>query len=572
VRLGVLPKRDARRRAAWLGTLAQSAFEHWRRGVEGLEYGEFPHSDVGFPKGDSPAEFLANMMTFLKEAAARLENPAPPPVFSPAAMRELAAIQESVVIEQEIRKGDAGHPTVTSRADLLRQDVWDRWRAGQGIAPIHAPLTDAIGKLAEVADRQLAILERTNSDSTIQPKQSLRPMDRPIPSASSDPLQTAAAATIETSTAPLFSQLENDYVNIRKNGGASDATISTIRLRVNAFKVLVGDRPIDCYAPIDLQNYVNTIQYLPLEMSREGKDTAKLKAMGLHAAIEKNRVERCWETLGIATIRDGYVQNIRAIINNAVGLRRLNDPFQGYRIRWPDDAKPPVKRETLDYEKLNKVFELGVASEYLDDAMLGPLCLLSTRRIGILPWIRGCDIDVKHGVDIVRVNGIVFDKKQQKYVRIGYKTEDSLRFFVLHNKFRQCGFVDWAKQQGDQFLFRLLQSCSDPSDAASKRINALLKRAGARGMNIEVGHSIRHGGKDVLMEEEIDSDATRLQMGHPLNDVHSSYGKRAELNRKQCQELAHFDLPAGIDWSMFDGLDFEAMASRPRVIGRPRRV
>jgi hypothetical protein len=152
------------------------------------------------------------------------------------------------------------------------------------------------------------------------------------------------------------------------------------------------------------------------------------------------------------------------------------------------------------------VFELGVASEYLDDAMLGPLCLLYTRRIGILPWIRGCDIDVKHGVDIVRVNGIVFDKKQQKYVRVGYKTEDSLRFFVLHNKFRQCGFVDWAKQQGDQFLFRLLQSCSDPSDAASKRINALLKRAGARGMNIEV-----------LMEEEIDTDATRLQMGHALH-------------------------------------------------------
>ncbi len=75
------------------------------------------------------------MMTFLKEAAARLENPAPPPVFSPAAMRDLAAIQESVVIEQEVRKGDAGHPTVTSRADLLREDVWNRWRAGQGIAP-----------------------------------------------------------------------------------------------------------------------------------------------------------------------------------------------------------------------------------------------------------------------------------------------------------------------------------------------------------------------------------------------------------------------------------------------------
>ena len=45
--------------------------------MEGFAYGEFPQSDVGFPKGDSPEEFLDNMMSFLKEAAARLEKPAP---------------------------------------------------------------------------------------------------------------------------------------------------------------------------------------------------------------------------------------------------------------------------------------------------------------------------------------------------------------------------------------------------------------------------------------------------------------------------------------------------------------
>jgi hypothetical protein len=82
--------------------------------LEGYAYSEFPHSDVGFPKGDSPEEFLANMMTFLKGAAAKLENPAPAPVFSPAAMRDLAAIQEAVLVEQEVSKGNAGHPTVAA--------------------------------------------------------------------------------------------------------------------------------------------------------------------------------------------------------------------------------------------------------------------------------------------------------------------------------------------------------------------------------------------------------------------------------------------------------------------------
>jgi hypothetical protein len=81
------------------------------------------------------------------------------------------------------------------------------------------------------------------------------------------------------------------------------------------------------------------------------------------------------------------------------------------------------------------VFRLGVGSGYLDDAMLSPLTFLSSRRIGILPWIRGTDLDRKHGVDIICVNGIVFDKVNNRYRRVPYKTTESLRFFVLHNRF-----------------------------------------------------------------------------------------------------------------------------------------
>lgn len=40
--------------------------------MEGLVYSEFPQSDVGLPKGDNPEAFPANMMTFLKGAAAKV--------------------------------------------------------------------------------------------------------------------------------------------------------------------------------------------------------------------------------------------------------------------------------------------------------------------------------------------------------------------------------------------------------------------------------------------------------------------------------------------------------------------
>lgn len=573
VRLGVLPRREAQRRAAWLGTLAQAGFGEWRRHLEGYAYGEFPQSDVGFPKGESPEDFLDNMMTFLKEAAAKLDNPAPPPVFSPAAMRDLAAIQEAVLVEREVSKGDAGHPTVTGRADLLRADIWDRWRAGEGLPPVTTPLSDAIGKLAEVADRQLTLLQQATIH---QPATIHRPVadqvDRSVVQARRDPpAATPEQPEADVGPSPLFSLIEDEYIAIRENGGASAGTISTARWRTQVFKTLVGDRPLDQYMPIDLQNYVNELQYLPLQFSQKGDQTEELQAMGIKAAIAKNKAEHCYEPIALKTMQDGYVQIVRAMIHTATGLHRLRDPFQGFRVRWPDNAKPSVKRESIDYETLNCVFRLGVDSGYLDDAMLGPLCLLSTRRIGLLPWIRGSDFGIKHGVDIIRVNGIVFDKKDGIYRRVPYKTDESLRFFVLHSAFRKWGFVDWATEQGDNFLFRRLQDCKDPSDTASDRINKLLKKGGAAGMNIEVGQSLRHGGKDMLIEEDVDTQTTRLQMGHRASDPHAGYGMRAELRRKQCQELANFELPKEIDWSMFEGLDFEAMASRPRKVGRPKR-
>jgi hypothetical protein len=80
-------------------------------------------------------------------------------------------------------------------------------------------------------------------------------------------------------------------------------------------------------------------------------------------------------------------------------------------------------------------------------------------------------------------------------------------------------------------------SCNEPAESTNRR-------GGAAVMNIEVAHSMRHGGKDVLIDEEIPPEAARLQMGHRPSDDHSGYGTRVEFNRKQCQELAHFELRA----------------------------
>lgn len=46
------------RQAAWLGTMAQGAFEHRKHPMDGPTHAGFPHSEVGLPTGDSPEEFF----------------------------------------------------------------------------------------------------------------------------------------------------------------------------------------------------------------------------------------------------------------------------------------------------------------------------------------------------------------------------------------------------------------------------------------------------------------------------------------------------------------------------------
>ncbi|MBI5132629.1 MAG: hypothetical protein HZA66_24590 [Rhodopseudomonas palustris] len=84
----------------------------------------------------------------------------------PADLRVFVAIQDAVVIEKEVRKGDLGHPAVVSNAELLHKQVWDRWQAGEGLAPSGPQIAQVMDRFAEIAERQLSLLEK-NSEKAI---------------------------------------------------------------------------------------------------------------------------------------------------------------------------------------------------------------------------------------------------------------------------------------------------------------------------------------------------------------------------------------------------------------------
>jgi len=49
--------------------------------------------------------------------------------------------------------------------------------------------------------------------------------------------------------------------------------------------------------------------------------------------------------------------------------------------------------------------------------------------------------------------------------------------------------------------------------------------------------------------------------------AHAGYGARSELLASEFRSLASLQLPEGINWKIFEGLDFAAMASKPRERG-----
>jgi Acetyltransferase (GNAT) domain len=185
---------------------------------------------------------------------------------------------------------------------------------------------------------------------------------------------------------------------------------------------------------------------------------------------------------------------------------------------------------------------------------------VTTRRLGLLCFLRGQDIRRKFNVWIAQTAGIVFDHGVWR--RVPIKTADSATFFVLHEKLSEIGFVDWARAQPG-YVFEAIHEYKDPAKSTSKNLNRLMRAAGAHG-GVEVLHCLRGDGIDEMREQQIDGRDRRLQAGHALGgDEHDNYGFRA-LGAAACRRLASAEITRAIDWSIFENLDFEKLAAARR--------
>jgi hypothetical protein len=84
------------------------------------------------PAGQYARRELRQHDGYLKDAAAKLDRPPAPPSFEPAHLRAITTFREAVVIEQEVRKGEAGIRFVGACTKGHLQDIDWRYLTHRG--------------------------------------------------------------------------------------------------------------------------------------------------------------------------------------------------------------------------------------------------------------------------------------------------------------------------------------------------------------------------------------------------------------------------------------------------------
>ena len=360
---------------------------------------------------------------------------------------------------------------------------------------------------------------------------------------------------------PRLSEVAEEYFDARAiKVGKGNKDLQTARNRLHIFLDLIGDHPVDTYSGSDLQAYIALMTHWPaLERHRPAHMT--------HWEILVSNIDLKFRPLKRAPFENGYVSIAKAVIGWHARTYNYPNPLAGVTLTYPDTAAPAQSAEPLSTEQLSNVFRAGVDGGLLDEAMLPLLGNLTGRRLGLLVHLTGNDIRLKYpGVWVAQTSGIVLTE-EGVWKRVPIKTDQSTTFFVLHDLLREIGFIEWAQAQGNAFLFPTLTNLKDPSKQASTYMQRLFRKAGIPGNRREVFHSLRGGHIEMMRDNKVDPRDRRLQAGHKLEEEHDLYGFRA-ISEKRAREIAHAKLKEEVDYSMFQGLDFEKLAKARRTMGR----
>ncbi len=557
--LGPMSIRTAERRARMLVAAAEGVFAAAR--VRKLEMeGEQDDRDP------MTAAICADPLGFFMAARWALIRSEIRGVPEPQLSPEAAAIKDIMVDHIELNReiaAESGSPYVKKNAERLRADLMARYdRVGAATknrdpgefgnegspngADASVALTD---RLLTMMDRQNGILERLTSTAI-----AVAPAATPHKeTCQSDDTRARPASGRVPVTLPLFSEAAKNYLHarIRANGGIESADIKAIRGRVSFFLGCAEDKPIDCYEHDDFQKLVDKLQYWPPEP--ESHDDLAGKSIDEIVAINKEKKHK-YGIMAKNTVKGHYIVEMRTILDDACVINRITNPVPRLKLKMPR-FKEPIKRKAPNVERLTEAFRVALSYGSLDHLMLLLLGMLTGRRIGFLAYLRGKHFSRVGEFVVIRIPQHVIDPATGAVTETPIKTSDALCGIVLHRLFDDIGFIDWAIGLGDQYVFpNRHDGLKDPEDAAQKLVNGVLTKAETGG----TFHGFRHWYITALRNASVSELSNRVQVGHAARDEHEHYGE-LPVAPEDALKIKNLALPPGVDFSLFYGLDFDAL-------------
>ena len=233
-----------------------------------------------------------------------------------------------VGISREISKGPAGNPVVVDNAELLKSRYIEKFsepnvvRTSSATTPAKKQDDPAAVPARSLAPTNVLAENPTSLQAPASPSPSKASPQRSVPGFMMDRRYVERPA----SSKPLFSMISDEYLAARRvKSGDDNADVETARFRRDLFIELIGDHPVDTYTATDLQAYVSMLKFWPANV--------KDRPQGLNAweIIDANR-DLSRKPIGIKTLREGYVANIKSMIRSQITEYDYSDPFAGARI------------------------------------------------------------------------------------------------------------------------------------------------------------------------------------------------------------------------------------------------
>lgn len=354
---------------------------------------------------------------------------------------------------------------------------------------------------------------------------------------------------------PLMSECLETWTKARRDTDIDSKKVDTDYNRISDFIRFAGDKPVNKYGFLEFQNWSSLLTRVPANLSVRPEFKGKTHQQ---AADYNDKRKVPSKKMTATTIETNYFSPLKIFFRQMAAHHDFTSPLADAKVLI--SGRESTERRPLKVEELNRWFKHAAAQVRADMRWLPLLGAITGARIGELIFLQGKDIypmqddngtrywilDLR--TDLTDEDGTADERK--------LKSNAARRLVAIHEIFVTAGFIKYAQsRRADDWLFPAAfyhgkTRVADPADAASKRMNNMLKKVGVHEPQKVVFHSTRHTAKDIMRLARVDDRTNDIQIGHALGTVSRKYGSKV-LVPKEIEVLSALPLPKGLDLSPY---------------------